>query len=133
MDDSGASWKSVLFDQYRVFLQALDENDIPMAEDRISCGPGWRNLLQTLLVQIAQYPEETERGQYFGILQIKEKFGTLRIHTRGASLFIMGMIRMTESFSNEVCEVCGERGRLINRPDLKGPVRVRCVPHEGVY
>lgn len=43
-------------------------------------------------------------------LQIKEKFGTLRIYAGGASPELQGAIRLAEILSASTCEYCGCKG-----------------------
>ncbi len=45
------------------------------------------------------------------ILQVKEKFGTLRFYTQGGDSTVYGMIRMAESMSAVICEYCGNPGK----------------------
>lgn len=51
---------------------------------------------------------------------MKEKFGTLRIYHDGGNRRIDGLIRMTESLSSGICEVCGEVGNLVRSGEGKG-------------
>ncbi len=44
--------------------------------------------------------------------QVKEKFGTLRFYYDGGDDYIRGLVSMTEWASANICEVCGERGKL---------------------
>jgi len=44
-------------------------------------------------------------------VQIKEKFGGLRIYYNGSDPYIDGLIAMAESFSFRTCEVCGKEGK----------------------
>lgn len=46
------------------------------------------------------------------ILQIKEKFGTLRFYIAGGDDYIYGAIHLAESLSARVCEECGKPGQL---------------------
>lgn len=43
--------------------------------------------------------------------QVKEKFGTLRFYYNGGDAVVDGMVRMAESLSARVCEVCGAPGK----------------------
>lgn len=40
-------------------------------------------------------------------IQVKEKFGTLRFYYSGGDDFVRGVVRMAESMSARMCEVCG--------------------------
>jgi len=45
-------------------------------------------------------------------LQVKEKFGGLRIYVKGGDEYCHGLISMTESISYRFCEICGNAGCL---------------------
>jgi len=47
------------------------------------------------------------------VVQIKEKFGTLRFYCDNTNDYARGVIDMTEALSAEICEVCGGRGRRV--------------------
>ena len=44
--------------------------------------------------------------------QVKEKFGTLRFYYNGGDEYVRGLVSMAEWASANICEVCGERGRI---------------------
>jgi hypothetical protein len=46
------------------------------------------------------------------IEQIKEKFGALRIYTSTYNDYARGVLDMAESMSENICEVCGNKGML---------------------
>ena len=69
----------------------------------IECGPGWKSLYEPLIdyCQLKEIP----------VLQVKEKFGTLRFYTGPThDPHIRTFIAAMEAFSTHVCEECGERG-----------------------
>lgn len=54
------------------------------------------------------------------ILQIKEKFGGLRIYTgKYSDEYIRGVMSMTESMSFEICEICGMNQQVRQNDDSK--------------
>lgn len=67
-----------------------------------------------------------ERVDYIHIDQIKEKFGGLRFYYSGGDDEIAGMVRMAESMSYRLCEVCGSPGR----PNKEGWIQTLCKEHE---
>jgi hypothetical protein len=102
----------------------------------VECSLGWYDIVSNVCYMIKQHEEniiwqkEYEKKQDakiqkdFGIKieenkeyipvkfdQIKEKFGGLRIYHSGGDDYIDGVISMAESFSYEICEICGERGK----------------------
>lgn len=52
-----------------------------------------------------------ENGIAPTILQVKEKFGTLRFYHAGGNDFFDGMVSMAEATSSRICEQCGKPGR----------------------
>ncbi len=55
----------------------------------------------------------------FQAIQIKEKFGTLRFYYSGGDEYISGIINFAENMSGEICEVCGNKGKLRNGSWIK--------------
>lgn len=53
--------------------------------------------------------EHKSRLPYF--VQIKEKFGTLRLYIDGCYPYINGVIDMAEHMSSHICEKCGQIGK----------------------
>jgi hypothetical protein len=74
-------------------------------------GPGWRHIVDSLCANIDWYCKHKELT--VTVQQVKEKFGELRFYlTNGGDPAIGGMISMAESWAENTCEVCGERGKL---------------------
>lgn len=65
---------------------------------------GWRKLVKPLI--------EACQKENVAILQIKEKYGTLRFYVGGASDHIFRLIEKAEEKSAETCYDCGEPGYL---------------------
>ena len=85
-------------------------------------GPGWHDILDVLCGNIQHYTEwnneNFDKGytQYkqvpqVTVVQVKEKFGTLRFYYEGGDEKIDGMVRMAESWSARACEECGKPGQ----------------------
>jgi len=80
-------------------------------------GYGWdtlvANLARMIDNEIVRDPSLLEGGSNsFRVLQMKEKFGTLRFYYEGGNDRIRGLVDMTEQLSGTVCEVCGSLGTL---------------------
>jgi hypothetical protein len=103
----------------------------------IECGDGWFDILSSLCFQIHQHEENINRqikwkqeqdpeynSDYYAFKfdQIKEKFGGLRIYFSGGDEYIEGLISMSEDFSYQICEVCGQRGK----PNKGGWISTLC-------
>jgi len=92
----------------------------------ISIGDGWFQILYDLLAQWELFVKNFGEPK-FKILQIKQKFGGLRIYTNhGAEEIIRLTTNMAEKKSSITCEVCGSPG--IFRED--GWLSVKCEQHK---
>jgi hypothetical protein len=94
----------------------------------VSCGEGWIAILERCFDQFDAIFAGT--GQRLQIIQIKEKFGTLRIQTEAVPQYLQEPVRLAideaELLSNAVCEECGAPGRL---RDDEGWFATRCDTH----
>jgi len=86
------------------------------------CGDGWINLIDKLCSDITNLKTECM------VVQVKEKFGGLRFYTEGTSNEVFDLIRKAEEDSFNICEICGESGKLI---DFHGWMMVRCNAHKN--
>lgn len=79
-------------------------------------GYGWDTLIGNLAAaidrEIERDPSLMEGDIPFRVLQMKEKFGTLRFYYSGGNDRIRGLVDMTENLSGSVCEICGTLGTL---------------------
>ena len=82
----------------------------------------WR-LCEDLEPLVAAFERET--GRQFEVLQVKEKFGELRIHVNHANDAIRERIEAAKEEAYRTCEVCGQPGRL--RED--GRIKTLCDEH----
>lgn len=85
------------------------------------CGDGWFPIINQLCYQIqqridwdAQYPpKDRDPLSQVVFLQVKEKFGALRIYHKGGDEYVNGLITMTKMLSYYICEVCGVGGPVL--------------------
>lgn len=101
----------------------------------IAIGNGWIPLVDNLL--IAMQEEMAKTGVKFNILQIKEKFGGIRINygadapdpdsARLSFDRIRDMIYDAENVSYAICEECGQPGELTRKPS--GWWKTLCKAH----
>lgn len=84
-------------------------------------GYGWDNLIEMLAAalnaEIDRDPSLLNEDTPFRIVQMKEKFASLRIYSENGNHRTEGVIRMVEKMSSGVCEVCGEVG-FLSRSDV---------------
>jgi hypothetical protein len=93
-----------------------------------TCEEGWRDLLDRACARIEAALVE---GDTFRVLQIKEKFGTLRFYWGGgmsdtARARVEEAIALAAARSACTCEICGAEGRLYNRG---GWLATACAEH----
>lgn len=78
---------------------------------------GWDKLIEYMCIIIKDYveykiPEELRDQIYF--VQIKQKFGLLRVYVSQQIPYIDGVIDMAEVMSGSLCEKCGQTGAIRN-------------------
>jgi hypothetical protein len=76
-------------------------------QDSYSCGNGWKPLIDEVLTEIIKYNETAE--DKISLLDIKEKFGGLRIYIIPSIEYIEELIEKAENESYKICEVCGTK------------------------
>jgi len=67
------------------------------------CGEGWYLILKNLFEAISKL----DLPESFEILQVKEKFGGLRVYTNSSTDEVDALIDKAEEESLITCEVCG--------------------------
>ena len=82
-------------------------------------GKGWEQLVRKI------YNAKIGLGIPVGIIQVKEKFGTLRFYYRGGDEYVRGVVDMAENMSSITCEACGNPGECIDG----GWIRTLCEEH----
>ena len=73
-------------------------------------GDGWFDLLWQLCERLEPIVRAAEResGRPFEVLQVKEKFGGLRVYMNISNDAISALIENAELESTQTCEVCGK-------------------------
>lgn len=72
-----------------------------------SCDNGWYDLIYELCEKIKK-----ENIEHFEVMQVKEKFGTLRFYAQGSTDKVFDFIQEAGKKSAETCEICGEKGSI---------------------
>ena len=101
-------------------------------------GKGWWKIIESLCANIQAHIDwKNERKETCNqgdgceqvvVAQIKEKFGGLRFYYEGGDEFIQGMVRMSEAWAANTCEVCGEPGVTV---PTYGWVSTLCEKHRN--
>ena len=98
---------------------------VPFAVDGFAVGDGWFAILDAMAAEIEQVCARTG-SKLPTVLQIKEKFGTLRVYVSDADEDLNAIIARAEVRSAVSCEDCGGSGRLRR----KGWLRTLCDAHD---
>ena len=108
------------------------EAGVSLENALLQVGPGWAPLIEELYLEMSNYP---------GIIlvQLKEKFGALRIYMGGtpdmdAQLTLDAtptkdfykIIQSIEKKSTTMCETCGNAGKVVN---INGWLEAVCPEH----
>ncbi len=86
-------------------------------------GNGWTQLFENMLEKIQK---EGKPSKTFRLLQIKEKFGTLRIYSENGNKFTGELISLAEKESEETCEICGSKDLVENKATKTGWWKTLC-------
>ena len=79
------------------YLKHLDEHII-----------GWYGLLLPILLEIEKYNKENKGNEVK--INVKEKFGGLRINLSGEGTYLDKMAERVEAESYKICQLCGSGG-----------------------
>lgn len=94
--------------------------------DNINCGDGWYNIIDQVCARIDHYLKYKQDVQV-EFVQIKEKFGMLRMYFIGGDQYVHGVVDFAENISGVICEVCGKPGIKI----YNGWIKTRCSKHRN--
>jgi hypothetical protein len=121
------------------FPQLYRHRILPDTESRMCegfcCGDGWYKLLYGLSETIDRICQQYNlRGEtYPTVFQVKEKYGGLRFYIdthkktpKAAYLAIREAVHYIEIKSEETCEVCGAKGRIV---EVRNWIFTRCDQH----
>lgn len=71
---------------------------------------GWYDLIYNLSKQIDEIRKRDKIDVV--VVQVKEKFGSLRYYTYGGNKKIWDLVSNSEKRSSEICEDCGKKGHM---------------------
>ncbi len=102
---------------YEKYPKLFRQKDLSIQESclcwGLECGAGWYWLIDGLCNCIQSYIDANKKEQV-EIVQLKEKFGSMRFYVNGADDLIHGMIWLAESMSYTICESCGSTSDIIH-------------------
>ena len=79
----------------------VDYNGYTLEDAKASVGPGWAKILDQLWADLPSCAV---------VVQVKEKWGRLRIYQEGSDPAIESLLDLAETRSGLTCEQCGGRG-----------------------
>lgn len=91
----------------------------------VECGKGWENLLKPIFDYINEYNLDKDDYNKIIPVQIKEKFGGLRVYTNFETSTLAKLIHQAEEESYNTCEVCGSKDNVGHT--FKGWIRTICL------
>src|SRR5262245_27042610 len=111
----------------------------PLLNDEpIRCGEGWYLLLYMLCagLEAVMYDEldvtKPVVAQRYRAVQVKEKFGQLRLYLDHETAAMTVLLGLAENLSKHVCDVCGAPGKLRTLTDNAPIAATRCDEHQAV-
>jgi len=75
---------------------------------------GWLSLLEELFDKIQELVDNDPQYNALEVVQVKEKYGELRIYINAYWEVIEDLINEYTRKSKHICEWCGEKGKLHN-------------------
>ena len=115
--DSRLNGGSPIGPGFVVYERAEGEKGYSREMALASVGKGWAGLINEVFDRV-KWDTEHNQGRFLGglvIVQVKEKFGTLRMYhytTNGDEGYMDGFITAIESMSARICEDCGKPGSV---------------------
>lgn len=110
----------LIYQRYPSLFGARSQPESGMAWG-FTCGDGWFDLIDTLCNEIQCWTADGSMPPVT-VVQVKEKFGSLRFRYRGGDEQTRGMVRMAEAMSTRLCEECGAPGTFVG-------IMTRCKTH----
>lgn len=114
----------LLFDRFKHFFKDRDDVKKSLMYFGFEHGDGWYNILENLFLEIEKLNPQDD----FGFVQIKEKYGALRIYFTPHREDIDLLVAQAEGKSLLTCEECGETGRL--RTEGRFWINTLCDAHD---
>lgn len=110
-------------------LEQLIYDQFPFVQCPLECGVGFHELIYRMCVEIDDLHLSIDQDEHEDIctmiLQIKEKFGELRVTAVGNHILngVDLIIDKYSELSKSTCEICGAEGKLIKDGYW---IKVRC-------
>ena len=95
----------------------------------VKCDSGWYDIINSLLTSMSNYIRMNNPQVKLQIVEIKEKFGLLRVQYGFKDipdLRIDGMVRAICDLSATICEVCGSHHATLSNGDFRKTLCKNC-------
>lgn len=122
--------ENFLFTNFSFFQPERPLGESSMAYG-FECNNGWYDLIYKLCLDLESILERTKDSWQFEVLQVKEKFGTLRFYTNWETEEILERIDEAKRESTITCELCGDVGTLCTRGSWYKTLCPECAFDEG--
>lgn len=101
-----------LFDRFNFFHPEKGPRETLMFFG-FECGDGWFDLIWDLCEKIELHlKDKAAEEEPFEVVQVKEKYGSLRFYTNWGTNEISELIEEAEKKSATICEICGKPGKI---------------------
>lgn len=99
---------ALIIDKYpEIFGVRPFDSTTSLMEYGFECGDGWLSILENLFEKISVIVKRDNLID-FRVVQVKEKFGDLRVYTNNSNQEIKDLIRDAEKLCSISCSECGE-------------------------
>ena len=75
------------------------------------CGLGWADIIHDLCLKLEKILDKHPENEMY-VVQIKQKYGTLRFYMETETDEISQLIHEAEVLSSQTCEGCGSPGKM---------------------
>lgn len=114
-DWTSRQWRKAMVEQYPYLLPRDYITDEPFANfgytyvvGELDLPEGWFDLFLQCCEDIKEPLAKADRLDRFRFIQIKEKWGSMRLYAKGATEEVLNILHKYEFLSQQVCCVCGE-------------------------
>ena len=94
-------------------LEQLIYDQFDFVQCSLEIGNGWMELVYKMLVEIDDLYFKRDCNIDVIILQIKEKYGSLRVSDNKLDAEIGFIVSKYEQLSKSTCEICGAEGKMV--------------------
>lgn len=105
---------------YEKYPKIFAQKDLPMSLTNMNwgccVGDGWYSIINSLCYSIQNYIDNKQKKdpdfKQIEFVQVKEKFGQLRIYCNYSDEVVNACINFAEHISASICEDCGNPGKI---------------------